>query len=62
ALTTRGMGEAEMREVARLIAAIIHEPESETARMRVRRGVAEITSRFPLYSERQPRHQSSATL
>src|ERR671920_2069758 len=32
ALTTRGMGEDEMRTVGRLIAEILHEPQSETAR------------------------------
>ena len=32
ALTTRGMGETEMREVARLIAEVLHAPESEEVR------------------------------
>src|SRR4051812_41534221 len=41
ALTTRGMGEAEMREIAGLIAAIISDPESEEVRQRVKRAVAE---------------------
>src|ERR1051326_973673 len=49
ALTTRGMGEEEMRQVARLIAAVLHEPESEEVRTRVRDSVLELTSRFPLY-------------
>jgi glycine hydroxymethyltransferase len=52
ALTTRGMGEDEMRLVARLIAEIIHEPQSEEARAKVRREVGELTARFPLYPER----------
>lgn len=66
ALTTRGMNGVEMREVAKLMAAVLHEPESEAVRIRVRRSVAELTSRFPLYSQRQPQpkrqptHQSSA--
>src|SRR5207244_9474928 len=29
AVTTRGMKEPEMREIGRLIAAVVHEPESE---------------------------------
>jgi glycine hydroxymethyltransferase len=52
ALTTRGMGEDEMRLIARLIAEIIHEPQSEEARTKVRREVAELTARFPLYQKR----------
>ncbi len=37
ALTTRGMGEDEMRQVARLIAAVLHDPASEEVRARVTR-------------------------
>jgi glycine hydroxymethyltransferase len=52
ALTTRGMGEDEMRQVARLIAAVLHEPESEEVRKRVRESVHELAARFPLYQKR----------
>jgi glycine hydroxymethyltransferase len=52
ALTTRGMGEEEMREVARLIAEIIHAPQSEEVRGRVQQSVLELASRFPLYPKR----------
>jgi glycine hydroxymethyltransferase len=52
ALTTRGMGEEEMRQVARLIAAVLHEPESEEVRGRVRQSVHELSARFPLYPKR----------
>jgi glycine hydroxymethyltransferase len=55
ALTTRGMGEEEMRQVARLIAAVLHEPESEEVRTRVHESVRELASRFPLYPGRQRR-------
>ena len=55
ALTTRGMGEDEMRQVARLIGEVIHEPESEEVRGRVAREVAELTARFPLYARRLKR-------
>jgi glycine hydroxymethyltransferase len=58
AVTTRGMKEAEMREIGRLIAEIIHAPESEDVRNKVQRGVAELTARFPLYSRRM-RHKRS---
>lgn len=49
ALTTRGMREEEMREIARLISAIIHEPKSEEVRRNVRRTVSELTAQFSLY-------------
>jgi glycine hydroxymethyltransferase len=52
AVTTRGMKEPEMHEIGRLIAAIIHDPQSEDVRKQVQRGVAELTARFPLYSKR----------
>jgi glycine hydroxymethyltransferase len=52
ALTTRGMGEEEMRRVARLIAEVLHEPESEEVRRRVSDGVRELAARFPLYPKR----------
>jgi glycine hydroxymethyltransferase len=52
ALTTRGMGEEEMRQVARLIAAVLHEPESEEVRARVTESVHELAARFPLYGRR----------
>lgn len=53
AVTTRGMKEDEMREIGRLIAEVIHAPESEEVRKKVINGVAELTTRFPLYAKRQ---------
>ncbi|MDT5122617.1 MAG: glycine hydroxymethyltransferase [Acidobacteriota bacterium] len=52
ALTTRGMGEAEMRAVGRLIAEVLHDPQSEDVRRKVQLGVAELTAQFPLYPKR----------
>ncbi len=52
ALTTRGMGEAEMRTVTRFIAEVLHAPESEEVRARVKREVYELSARFPLYPRR----------
>src|SRR6266404_1190633 len=52
ALTTRGMAEAEMGQIANLIGAIVNEPESESVREKVRSGVAELAARFPLYPKR----------
>jgi glycine hydroxymethyltransferase len=55
AVTSRGMKETEMREIGRLIAEVIHAPESEEVRSNVQRGVAELTARFPLYPKRLKR-------
>jgi glycine hydroxymethyltransferase len=52
ALTTRGMGEAEMRTIGRLIAEVLHDPQSEDVRRKVQQGVAELTAQFPLYPKR----------
>jgi glycine hydroxymethyltransferase len=52
ALTTRGMKEDEMRAIGEMIASVIREPESEETRRKVKAEVAEITSRFPMYSKR----------
>jgi glycine hydroxymethyltransferase len=52
ALTTRGMKESDMTQIAGLIASIVHEPESEEVKMRVRREVEELTEKFPMYEKR----------
>lgn len=52
AVTTRGMKEAEMQEIGRLIAEVINAPESEEVRQKVKQGVADLTARFPLYPKR----------
>ncbi len=59
ALTTRGMRETEMREVATLIAAVLHEPESEAVRKRVSREVKELSARFPLYPKRYQKREAA---
>ncbi|MCD6363360.1 MAG: serine hydroxymethyltransferase [Synergistetes bacterium] len=50
ALTTRGMGEDEMREIAELIYETIKERDNETKLSIIRRRVAEICARFPMYA------------
>ena len=52
ALTTRGMKEADMRLIGEMIASIIHAPESEEVKAKVRRDVAELTAKFPMYQGR----------
>jgi glycine hydroxymethyltransferase len=52
ALTTRGMGEEEMRRIALLIAEVLGAPEDEQVRERVSAEVKKLTARFPLYANR----------
>jgi len=49
AVTTRGFGEAEMREVGRLIAEVLRDVSSLQVRAAVSRKVEALTERFPLY-------------
>jgi glycine hydroxymethyltransferase len=53
AVTTRGFREAEMKEVGRLIAGVLNDVKSEQALAQARRGVAELTGKFPLYAWKQ---------
>ena len=53
AVTTRGFGEQEMREVGRLISKVIHDVKSQDTVEEVRRGVGELTARYPLYPWKQ---------
>ncbi|HEU4432023.1 MAG TPA: serine hydroxymethyltransferase, partial [Pyrinomonadaceae bacterium] len=55
AVTTRGMKEPEMREIGRLIAEVIHDPQSQSVINKVRQNVLELTERFPLYPQRLKR-------
>lgn len=60
ALTTRGMRETEMKQIAAMIAAIIREPESEEVKTKVKKDVAELTEKFPLYAHRLKENRASA--
>jgi glycine hydroxymethyltransferase len=53
AVTTRGFGENEMKEVGRLIAMVLNDVKSEQARAEARNGVAALTEKFPLYAWKQ---------
>ena len=52
ALTTRGMGVAEMRLVASLIGRVLDAPGDEASLSRVKDEVRELTRQFPLYPDR----------
>ena len=54
AVTTRGFGPQECREVVALMDRILCNPQSETEREAVRREVRALTSRFPLYDVPSP--------
>jgi glycine hydroxymethyltransferase len=51
AVTTRGMKEAEMAEIAKLIDQALKAPEDEANLEQVRKGVGALTKKFPLYPE-----------
>jgi len=51
AVTTRGMGEPEMKLIARLILETLENPESSAVKAKVRSKVIDICKRFPLYEE-----------
>ncbi|MDD5136104.1 MAG: serine hydroxymethyltransferase [Candidatus Omnitrophica bacterium] len=51
AVTTRGMKEAEMRHIARLIDEVLNSMSSEKAIKGVRAEVAKLTKKFPLYKD-----------
>ncbi len=51
ALTTRGMKEGEMEEIAFLIDKVLSNPDNEATRRLVRAQVADLCARFPLYEE-----------
>ena len=52
ALTTRGMKEGDMAEVARLVSRALHAVENETELAEVKREVRKMCERFPLYVTR----------
>ena len=54
ALTTRGMGTAEMEEIGRLIGKTLKGASSETTIAEVRKSVETLCARFPLYSSLLP--------
>ncbi|MGA8765368.1 MAG: serine hydroxymethyltransferase [Candidatus Sulfotelmatobacter sp.] len=58
ALTTRGMKEAEMRQIGRWIAeALLHRTDAGVL-TRIRKQVLDLSERFPLYAERRARTQT----
>lgn len=50
AVTTRGMGESEMRTIAELIDSVLTAPDDESVARKVREEVRDLTGGFPLYA------------
>jgi glycine hydroxymethyltransferase len=53
ALTTRGMKEPEMRQIATWITRALEQRNDDAALERIRKEVAELANRFPLYAWRR---------
>ncbi len=62
ALTTRGMKEDDMRQIAAWISEVLADPDSESARERVCRSVEELCERFPIYENRLVRSRAQSNL
>jgi glycine hydroxymethyltransferase len=60
ALTTRGMREAEMRQVGCWIANALLQRSDPAVRANIRRQVLDLCETFPLYAERRARAQAEA--
>ena len=61
ALTTRGMKEAEMRQVAGFITEALAEPDNESVQRSIRERVKEMCERFPIYESRLVRSRAQST-
>ena len=60
AVTTRGMGEADMKQIAALIAEVLDAPADEAVRQSVIGKVKDLTARFPLYANRMQNSGANA--
>src|SRR5437868_3428032 len=59
AITTRGMKEAEMKQVGRWIAEALNQRADAAALTRIRKQVLGLCEQFPLYADRRARHDSA---
>jgi glycine hydroxymethyltransferase len=58
AMTTRGMREAEMKQIGRWIADALNNRADAEALRKIRREVFNLCEQFPLYAERRKQHES----
>jgi len=61
AMTTRGMKEAEMRQIANWIDDVLHNRNDAGRLARIRQRVLEMCEAFPLYPERRVQHEAQLT-
>ena len=61
ALTTRGMKEAEMRQIAEWISEVVADHENESVQQSVRGRVKELCERFPIYENRLIRSRAQTS-
>jgi len=57
-LTTRGMKEAEMRQISHWIAEVLQHRNDAAVLAKVRKQVLELCEAFPLYAERRAKAQA----
>jgi glycine hydroxymethyltransferase len=57
AVTTRGMKEAEMRQIGKWIAEALHHRTDAAVLTKIRKQVLELAEQFPLYAERRAKAQ-----
>jgi glycine hydroxymethyltransferase len=60
ALTTRGMKEADMRQVGRWISEVLHHRTDDAVLAKIRKQVLGLADTFPLYPERRAKAQAEA--
>jgi glycine hydroxymethyltransferase len=61
AVTTRGMKEAEMRQIGKWISSALQNRSNPDFLKRIRQQVFELAEMFPLYAERRAKHQIAVT-
>jgi glycine hydroxymethyltransferase len=61
AVTTRGMQEAEMRQIGKWISSALQNRSNPDFLKRIRQQVFELAEMFPLYAERRAKHQEPVT-
>jgi glycine hydroxymethyltransferase len=60
ALTTRGMKEDEMRQIAFFISEALADPENESVQDSLRARIKEMCERFPIYEQRLVRSKAQS--
>jgi glycine hydroxymethyltransferase len=51
AITTRGMKEAEMESIVEMVSKVLHNPDDEALRVKIKAQARELCSQFPIYQD-----------